>query len=395
MSLLTGDIPGTGGHYKETPEDFMVEEIPLYPCCGEGEHLYLWIEKRGISTRELVHQLTKALNLHERELGYAGLKDSRALTRQMISIPAAREDLLNGLHHRDWRILSTARHTNKLRLGHLAGNRFTITLRDVCPAATERVDAVFHQLQQIGVPNRFGEQRYGVLGNSAQLGSLLLQQRYEEFCREMIGDPQKITHRGWQQAAQLYRAGDLQAACATLPPRMRDEQQLLRRLIKGDSHATAVRGLSRNLLRLYLSATQSSLFDQLLNARLHGINQLQDGDIAIKHSNGACFRVDKADQEQQRADAFEISPTAPLFGSKIMLANGLPGTHERQLLNALNLQPQSWSLNKLVKMPGERRALRIKLEGAQILKNQSDLLVLSFILPKGSYATAVLREIIK
>ncbi|NOY13581.1 MAG: tRNA pseudouridine(13) synthase TruD, partial [Deltaproteobacteria bacterium] len=150
MSWLTAELPGTGGVYKEYPEDFQVEEIPLYPCCGDGEHLYLWIEKEGISTRELLGQLSRGLQLNERELGYAGLKDARARTRQMISIPAGRADRLTGLQLRKARILRQERHSNKLRLGHLAGNRFTIRLRNPHPQAAQRAAAILQVLEQQG-----------------------------------------------------------------------------------------------------------------------------------------------------------------------------------------------------------------------------------------------------
>jgi len=395
VNWLSEDLPGIGGHYKETPEDFQVDEIPRYSCCGEGEHLYLWIEKNNTSTRELLHQLSRSLNLKEREIGYAGMKDSRALTRQMVSVPLAKLDRVKNLEIKGCRILSTDRHTNKLRLGHLAGNRFTITLRGTCPEAIPRTEAIFERLQQIGVPNFFGEQRYGVLGNSAHLGELLLLQRYEEFCTELMGDPELIRNPAWKQAATCYRKNDLQGACAALPNKMRDELRLLKTLMKPTSHREAVKTLHRNLVRLFLSATQSAFFDQILAKRMPAINQLRDGDIAVKHVNGACFRVEQASTEQARADLFEISPTAPLFGSKVMLAEGQQGQLEMGTLDKMGLSLESWKTEIGLNMPGERRALRVLLAEAQIKAAGKDFITLSFILPKGSYATSVLKEIIK
>ena len=148
--FLTADLPGTGGNYKEHPDDFQVEEIPLYPCSGSGEHLYLWIEKSGISTRELLSQLGNGLKIKDRELGYAGLKDARARTRQMISIPFSAAGRLKRLELRKASILQTERHGNKLRLGHLAGNRFSIRLRNVNAQALPRAAAILEILQQRG-----------------------------------------------------------------------------------------------------------------------------------------------------------------------------------------------------------------------------------------------------
>jgi len=395
MKYLTAELPGTGGRYKEQPEDFRVEEIPLYPCSGSGEHLYLWIEKSGISTRELLAQLGRGLQLKENQLGYAGLKDARARTRQMISIPAAHAGRLESLQLSQARILSAERHGNKLRLGHLAGNRFTIRLGDVHPQAATRARAIFQVLHRQGVPNRFGEQRYGVLGNSARLGLLLVRGKYPEFCRELLGDPAGIRHDGWRAAATAFRAGDLRRCLEQLPQRMRDERRLINSLLQGKTEREVVLALPRNLLRLFLSACQSQLFDQLLELRLPDLVHLEDGDIAVKHANGACFRVDSAAREQERAERFEISPSAPLFGHKVMLAEGAPGLRESEQLNASGLTLDSWKIGSGLNLPGERRPLRVPLQQPQVEESEEKCLTLSFSLPKGSYATSVLQELIK
>lgn len=395
MIFLTADLPGTGGVYKEQPSDFQVEEIPLYPCSGDGEHLYLWTEKEGITTHELLNQLKRGLKLRESEIGYAGLKDARAKTRQMLSIPAKCAARLDALQLRNASILQLQRHSNKLRLGHLAGNRFTLLLRETAPDARQRAEAILQALKQKGVPNRFGEQRYGILGNSAKLGRLLLQQNYVDFCREIIGTPSLIRNSAWRAAAEAYRQNDLAGCLQRLPKRMRDERRVVRTLLDGKGERQAALSLPRNLLRLYLSACQSLLFDQLLEQRLHRLHHLETGDIAYKHDNGACFRVEDAATEQNRADRFEISPTAPLFGYKVMEATGPPGTREQKILETTGLTLKNWRVEKGLAMPGERRPLRVPLHQPQVEQLTTDQLKLSFSLPKGSYATSVLLEIIK
>ncbi len=395
MNWLTENLPGIGGSYKQCPEDFRVEEIPLYPCSGNGEHLYLWIEKSGITTRDLLTQLTRKLKLKERDIGYAGLKDARALTRQMVSVPFSKLEQAEKLNLNSAKILSINRHGNKLRLGHLAGNRFTITVRDTVPDALPRAKTILEQLEKRGVPNLFGEQRYGILGNSAQLGRLLLQQKFADFCREYIGDPELILNVDWKNAATHYRQGELELAITTLPKRMRDERRILLMLQEGKSPRTAVLALPRNLLRLFLSATQSQFFDQLVKARLANLDHLVTGDIAVKHINGACFRIEDPAIEQSRVDDLEISPSAPLFGTKAMLAEGQPGQAELNLLTTSGLSLESWNPGPKLTMPGERRPLRFPLKEASISAHGDDFLTFSFILPKGSYATSVLRELIK
>lgn len=394
MTWLTAELPGTGGSYKEQPDDFLVEEIPLYPCSGSGEHLYLWIEKVGISSHDLLHQLKKGLRLKEREIGYAGLKDARARTRQMISVPARCSRRIEQLRLQNAQILQSQLHGNKLRLGHLAGNRFSIRLRDTLPDAEQHADAILKQLSTLGVPNRFGEQRYGILGNSADLGLLLLQKNYQDFCRELLGDPLLIRDSNWQAAASAYRQGDLELCLQLLPKRMRDEQRLVKMLHAGAPYRKAVLALPRKLLRLYLSACQSRMFDRLLEQRLPELHLLRDGDIAYKHANGACFLVINAAEEQPRADRFEISPTAPLFGFKAIQAEGTAGITEQELLNKTGLSSANWKLGDGLAMPGERRPLRVPLLHPSCSRDSSGLL-LSFSLPKGSYATSVLFEVIK
>jgi tRNA pseudouridine13 synthase len=395
MNWLSQDLPGTSGDYKVEPDHFVVEEIPLYPCSGSGEHIYLWIEKSGITTHNLLQQIATELKLKGHEIGYAGLKDAKALTRQMISVPANREQQLASLQLHQAQILSSNRHGNKLRLGHLSGNRFSIRISAPHPQALERATSILSLLEHQGVPNFFGEQRYGVLGNSATLGLLLAKRDYASFCQELLGDPKLIKNADWKAAAEAYRIGDITRALNSLPKRMRDERKLLKQLQAGKNFHQAVTALPRNLLRLFLSALQSELFNNILRQRLRSLATLNDGDIAIKHVNGACFRVTNAAIEQPRADVFEISPTAPLFGPKVMLAEGVPGQLEQNELENSGLTPNSWKLGQGLTMPGERRALRVPLNGVGISRHDNGDLQLNFSLPKGAYATSVLAEIMK
>ena len=233
--LLTGDLPGTGGLIKEAPEDFFVEELPLYLPCGEGEHLYLTVEKRRLTTFDLMQRLTGALGDSERALGYHVLKDARATTRQTVSVSGIPVEQGLALRLDGITVLSARLHRNKLRLGHLAGNRFVIRLRQVAPDARESARAVLAVLEARGVPNRFGSQRYGTLGNSDRIGRALLLRNYREAIGELIGDPEAITHDRWRQAARHFAAGDLRQALALLPGHCRNERTLLRALCDGKS----------------------------------------------------------------------------------------------------------------------------------------------------------------
>ncbi len=391
---LTAGIPGTGGSIKETPDDFRVEEIPLYLPSGEGEHLYVTVEKEGMTTHQLLRRCAQIFSVKERDIGYAGLKDSNATTTQTISIPLLAPDKAKNLEAENIRVISARRHNNKLRPGHLAGNRFNIRVAAPDSDALHKVKQVQEILQEKGVPNYFGVQRYGVLGNSHLIGRAILQNEYEQACRLLVGDPEIIAHADWKKAAELYRAGDISSALEHLPRHCRYERQLLAALAKGKSDRKALFDLPRNILRLYLSAFQSSLFDRIVDMRLATIDKLWPGDIAVKHANGACFRVQDAAEEQSRADNFEISASGPLFGHKAMLASGQSGILEEALLDKEKLSLPDFKIGRGLDMIGERRALRVRLSdfSASI---EGDDLMLTFILPKGSYATSLLREIIK
>lgn len=391
---LTATLPGTGGEMRSIPEDFCVEELPLYPPCGSGEHLYLTVEKRGISTFELLQRLARALNVRERDFGYAGLKDARAVTRQTVSIAGVRPEQVATLAVDGVTLLAATLHRNKLRLGHLAGNRFHIRVRNVHPQARERALDILHVLADLGVPNRFGAQRYGIFGTSHRIGGALLRGNHAEAIRLIVGEPEAIVDPRWRQAAEAYAGGDLAQARALLPGRCRDERALLERLLAGRSPAEALLGMPRKLLRLYLSAFQSSLFDRLLEMRLDSMHLLWPGDLAYKHVNGACFSVVDPAGEQPRADAFEISPTAPLYGHKVLLASGQAGLLEEALLEKENLRLADFKLGEGLDLAGERRPLRVPLGDAQALGEGDDLL-LTFSLPPGSYATCVLAEVMK
>jgi tRNA pseudouridine13 synthase len=391
---LTANFPGTGGTIKGVPEDFLVEEMPLYTPCGNGEHLYLNVEKRGLTTFDLLQRLSRALGVRERDMGYAGLKDARATTRQAISVAGVRPEQAMALELEGVRILSARYHRNKLRLGHLAGNRFRIRIRDVRAGALDTALDVLHVLKQVGVPNRFGEQRYGSLGNTHLVGGALLRRDFAGAARLIVGNPALILEERWRAGAERFAAGDLQGAVETLPGRLRDERNLIRKLIAGKSPRQAVMGLPRKVLRLYLSAFQSSLFDRLVTMRLDSLDILWEGDLAYKHDNGASFVVENAAAEQPRADRMEISPSGPLFGYKATLARGAAGILELALLEKEGLRLEDFRLGEGLGMEGERRALRVPLAESEVQQEGADLL-LGFSLPRGSYATAVLREVMK
>lgn len=395
---LTREFAGIQGTFKDTPDDFIVEEIPAYEPCGSGEHLFLRVEKQGMSTFAMMQRIASALDIKEKELGYAGLKDAQAITRQWISLPRVEQAKVDALELEGITILCSSHHTNKLRLGHLRGNRFHIRIHNVVEDAEQRALDILHVLEHTGVPNFFGEQRYGSLACNHLIGRAILQQNFKRAAELIIGDPDKITNDRWHMAATAYAQGDTEGALAALPGRFRDERRLLHTLLRGKDYRQAVLALPRKLLRLYLSAYQSHLFDSQVAMRLNSIDTIWPGDIAYIHNKGACFRVEDPETEQIRADRLEISPSGFLPGHKTMLASDQAGVIEQAILDKENLASDCFTKLTGLKLSGERRPLRVPVEQIQCRSHreqQQTVLDLSFTLPAGSFATTVLHEVMK
>jgi tRNA pseudouridine13 synthase len=394
-AYLTADLPGTGGFIKETVEDFIVTEIPLYLPCGDGEHAYLEIEKRGVTTLEAVRRISRSLGISERDIGYAGLKDAKGITRQTLSIPRVETEQLLALSLQGIKVLSANRHRNKLKTGHLAGNSFCIRIRDVENDALAKATAILRVLCERGVPNYFGSQRYGGLSNSHLIGKAILQGDFKEAIDTLMGDPSMIRDEQWRHAVETYHRGDLPGSLELFPGHCRTEREVLQRLTKRpEAFERAMDAVSPRLRKLYLSAYQSSLFDRVLEERLNTIDTVVEGDLAYRHDNGACFLVEDRNVEQKRARDFEISPTGPMFGCKMKLPEGEPRISEENVLQDESLTLADFNLSGGLRMEGERRPLRIPIQNLSTALD-NDGLVLNFSLPRGVYATAVLREIMK
>jgi tRNA pseudouridine13 synthase len=392
---LTADIPGTGGVIKESPDDFIVTEIPAYQPCGSGEHLYLTFEKRGITTLEAIRRIAGRLNLSERDVGYAGMKDAVGVTRQTISLQGTRPEEALSLQLEGITICSAIRHTNKLKPGHLKGNRFQITIRGVGRNAAESVDTILEVLQRRGVPNFFGCQRYGAQGNSHLIGAAMLRSDWQKAVDCLIGEPDAVRDEEWRSAIDAYQQGDLAEALRRMPRHCRSEREVLQRLAaRPGAWEQAFSVIHPRLKKLYQSAFQSYLYDKVVELRLETIDRVMEGDLAWKHINGACFLVEEVEAAAPRADSFEISASGPMFGSRMKQPAGAVLAMEQRILEEEGVSCGAFDPGSGLRMEGERRPLRVPL-GDVVCRAEDDILQLEFSLPKGSYATSVVREITK
>ncbi len=338
LPYLTADLEGTGGALRAVEEDFRVEEVPAYLPLGSGEHVYAWVEKRGLTTAEAVRVLAKQAALRDRDIGYAGLKDKRAITRQWFSLPLRDAAPLRGFQVEGLSVLELSRHGNKLRPGHLRGNRFVVGIRGAHEGAAFRARAILDRLAAVGVANAFGPQRFGRDGQTAALGRALL-----------LG--------------------------GTHPDRARAERD-------------------RFLRKLALSAFQSSLFNRVLEQRLRDgtWNQALLGDV-LQKPTGAAFVCEALEVDAPRVAAFEVSPAGPMFGAKLLAARGAPREYELGALREAEIEEAVFEKGGDLTQ-GARRAFRVRIEEPQV-EQVDDVLRVAFTLPRGSYATVVMREIMK
>src|SRR5688572_3109952 len=359
LPYLTRDFPGVGGVVKQRPEDFFVQEIPLYEPSGEGEHVYCEIQKIDLTTFDAVRMIAQALKVSTRDIGYAGMKDARAISRQVLSIWGTTPEAVMALRLPHLTVLWAARHGNKLRLGHLAGNRFAIKIREVDPMKVTALRPVIDTIVRRGMPNYFGEQRFGRRGDNDKLGAALLRDDYEGVLKLLLGTPNGEVDDQFSFAARrAFDARDNAASMKAWPRRAGMERRVLARLMKTHRPSAAVRAVDEKVRRLWVSALQSKVFNDVVARRIEQLDRLFEGDLAYKHENGACFTVEDAAAEQPRADAFEISPTGPLVGYRMSLPRGRQLEIEQAALVAADLKPEDFRKAGKHKVKGARRPLR-------------------------------------
>ncbi|RMG12303.1 MAG: tRNA pseudouridine(13) synthase TruD [Deltaproteobacteria bacterium] len=329
MRRLTGDLPPAAGTVKACPEDFEVEEVLLHPPEGEGEHLYLRVEKRGRNTREVVRALAAALGLRPAEVGVAGQKDRQAVTRQWLSVPrrAAAGKQLEGS---GWRVLEAVPGRRKLRTGRIARNRFRIRVRGA-GAHEAAVRSRLRRLVEQGVPNYFGPQRFGHEGQNPARGRALL--------------------------AGTRRAPD------------------------------------RFTRRLWVSALQAELFNAWLDARIDDGLFLRclPGDVLTPHLSRKSFLCGAPEEDTRRLRRFDVDLTGPIYGHAMRPAEGEAGRREAALLQASGLSLEAFRAAGR-DGAGTRRPARIPLWDPAVVREGEDL-CLSFALRSGGYATVVLAQL--
>jgi len=333
--------------FNSSPRDFIVEEIPLYTFSGEGEHLVVKVRKKEMTTWGMLDAISTYLGIRKRDIGYAGLKDKHAMTIQYLSLPAKLEERLSRFSHEKIKILETTRHNNKIRVGHLKGNRFEIRLKKVLGVQRDKLDSVLKWIKTNGVPNYFGNQRFGTNGTNWEEGKKLLdgtlKMRDKKTREFLMGSYQSYLFNQW-----LTKRMELNLLIEEFSEA---ETEMLMKLPKG-----ALEGIKKQ----------------------SGFYKILPGDLIMHYPYGKLFEAEDVTAEAARFATKDTAPTGLIPGTKTKRASGVAGSIEAMF-------------DEEIKLYGARRYAWIQVE--EIKKRYVEEKAhyeLSFVLPKGSYATNVL-----
>ena len=343
-------------HFAKNSENFVVEEVPLYEFSGNGEHLVLKTRKKDMTTWQMLQALSEVCGAKVRDFGYAGLKDKDGFTTQYISIHKKYEEKLNTFYHDKIKIVEKTYHDNKLKIGHLKGNRFFIRLKKVNPTQAKIISEVAKLIDKNGIPNYFGYQRFGKDKDNFNIGQEILEGKRKERNKKM---------RNFFISAYQSHLFNL---------------WLSKRV---------------EVSKLFDSFSEKELFE-LLNLPKETIKQIKStpnyfkllpGDRISHYPYGRVFLCEDIVEESQRFFKKDTTVTGLLVGKKTPLAEGIAGNYEKDITKEAQ--------NFTDKINGARRFAWIFPEELKTTYIEEKAhLELSFILPKGSYATVLLEELL-
>ncbi len=339
-------------YFKQSVRDFVVEEIPLYEFSGEGEHLVLHVRKKEMTTWDMIGAIAAFLGIKTKEIGYAGLKDKNAMTKQYISLHKQHEAKLEGFTHEKIKILEKHYHNNKIRIGHLKGNRFFIRLKKVTPVAAQKIDQALAHIKTQGMPNFFGFQRFGINGENSQKGEAIsegrLKERNVKLRKMYLSAYQSHLFNLW-----LSRRIEISRMVESFTPKEIE-----------------------NVLNMPLHVIEN------MKAQTHFL-KLMPGDMMMHYPYGRVFGFDGSAEEAERFSARDAVPTGALCGKRLKNAEDWAHEIEKEFLRPLNED-------------GVRRYAWVFPENIEAEYREAEAWYeLHFTLPKGSYATVLIEELAK
>jgi tRNA pseudouridine13 synthase len=392
---------GIGGSLKNSPEDFLVEEITndgtiLELDAGNrqletenssdksSKFTHFVLQKRDWSTPYAIKEIAKRLHTSAKRFSYAGLKDKSAITTQLISAEALSAHKIQSLKINDIRINGAWSAADKVRLGQLAGNRFTIKVRGACPDAQEKVQQIHKELDG-QFPNYFGEQRFGSISrNTHIIGEKIIRGDFKEAVMTFLTDYEKENNPESKSARKELRdSQDFKTALQSFPKHLRFERTIISHLSTNpDDFIGALKQLPRQTLLLFVHAYQSYLFNQLLSDRICET----DGKIQMEEGEYFCNtnKFGYPDLQSMDVEGF--------LCMKILGYNSNPNDREKKMLKELNIRKEDFRIKELPEI-SSKGTFRVAFAPLRDFSFKDE--TFRFSLQSGSYATAALREFLE
>jgi tRNA pseudouridine13 synthase len=394
MSLAyLSKTPGIGGALKSEPGDFLVEEIspdgtvfefnrPILRPDAPGPYLHFVLQKSNWSTTSAISEIANRLHVSQSNFNFAGSKDKLAITTQIASVRGSSKEALIALRVKDISINGVWSANDRVQLGDLLGNRFTIRVRDASDGAADKVAAIADELGG-RFPNYFGEQRFGSSRRNTHLvGEMLLKGELERALLMYLCDSEGETHREATLARkELLETRDWARALKSFPQHLRLERSMLAHLSKKpDDFSGALRSLPRNILLMFIHAYQSDLFNRLLSERLiegGGAPELEEGEYFCGETLGF------PDLNKTEGEGW--------ISAKLIGYNTPLNKREKELFDSLNIQKDAFRMKSIpeIASKGSYRTLLAPLKDFNFI---ADTVTFKFALPSGSYATVAMRE---
>lgn len=337
--------------FKQNKDDFVVTEIPLYEFTGEGEHIVVKLRKKDLSTWDALQIIADSIGCKLRDIGYAGLKDKNAMTIQHISIPKQFEEKINSFKHENIKFLETINHNNKIRIGHLKGNKFFIRLKRVSLMDAKKIEQTLGKIATFGIPNYFGVQRFGAYGDNHEKGQQIVEGTLKEKRRNLkqmyLNAYQSFLFNSWLskrlEMSKLIDAFEPKEICEKV-------------------------GLPQDIVKQ-------------MKAQTHPFKMLP-GELMSHYPFGKIFIAEELEIESDKFYKKDRVPTGLLPGKRVKISEGLAFEIEKEF-------------DKKTFEDGARRfAWVFPDEIESNYKEDKNWFEVSFTLPKGSYATQVISEII-
>jgi tRNA pseudouridine13 synthase len=400
LPYFTSGLPGIGGQIKERPEDFRVDEFAPGPDRG-GQGRFTWFKlgKRGLTTSAAIAKVASYMGVKPSAIAFAGLKDANAITSQWVSLAEADVHRLERLRDKDIRVSDIHFRPAAQKVGNLAGNRFVVKIRQVGRKQLDQAKALMDVMTRRGVPNYFGQQRFGSRCDNAAMGQALLAGHNEEFLQIFLGRPWSGDPPRSAAARDAYDHRSLKRAFGCWPAYCVDPRNALAALLAGKGPAGAIKAINPRIRQIYVLSYQSLIFNDILARRIDHIDVIEPGDIVEDHATLRSSPVRDLAAAGARAAAFALSPTGLLPGRRMRIAEGRPGQVEREVLAEHKVDAGLFEPRPGLKgVDASRRALRFAPGNVKVAASSDThgtFIELAFTAPPGCYATVLIEELCK